>query len=69
MTDTIDRRDETATSTLLAAPSGATTDAAGRRRALQPVRAVLKHVVLILGALIMLYPVLWMVASSLRPND
>jgi len=28
-----------------------------------------KHAVLILGALIMLYPVLWMVVSSLRPND
>jgi len=30
---------------------------------------VIKHTVLIAGALLMLYPVLWMVASSLRPND
>ncbi|WP_428966080.1 carbohydrate ABC transporter permease [Micromonospora fluostatini] len=32
-------------------------------------RTLLKHVGLILLALIMLYPVLWMVVSSLRPND
>jgi multiple sugar transport system permease protein len=68
MTDTI-RRDETATSTLLTAPEGATNARAGRRRALQPVRSVLKHVALVLTALLMLYPVLWMVVSSLRPND
>ncbi len=40
-----------------------------RQRALQPLRSALKHVILILGALLMLYPVLWMIASSLRPND
>ncbi|WP_434740603.1 carbohydrate ABC transporter permease [Micromonospora sp. SH-82] len=32
-------------------------------------RTVAKHLGLILLALIMLYPVLWMVVSSLRPND
>ncbi|HMR50013.1 MAG TPA: carbohydrate ABC transporter permease [Arachnia sp.] len=32
-------------------------------------RALGKHILLIAGALLMLYPVLWMVASSLRPND
>ncbi|MBZ3900430.1 carbohydrate ABC transporter permease [Streptomyces griseiscabiei] len=36
----------------------------GRRR----VRAVLKHVLLCACALAMLYPVLWMVVSSLRPK-
>jgi multiple sugar transport system permease protein len=32
-------------------------------------RAGLKHLLLIVGAVLMLYPVLWMVVSSLRPND
>ena len=32
-------------------------------------RSVLKHAVLIACAVVMLYPVLWMVVSSLRPND
>jgi len=60
----------TETSTLIT--GSATPDrfsADDKRRALQPVRSIVKHVVLILGALLMLYPVLWMVASSLRPND
>jgi len=35
----------------------------------RPVRSALKHLVLILCAAVMLYPVLWMVVSSLRPND
>ncbi|MGN8027453.1 carbohydrate ABC transporter permease [Microbacterium sp. 22242] len=60
----------TETSTLLSVrPDQVTRNPASRRRALQPVRALIKHVVLILGALIMLYPVLWMVVSSLRPAD
>jgi multiple sugar transport system permease protein len=33
------------------------------------VRAALKHTVLILLALLMLYPLLWMIAGSLRPQD
>ncbi|HWD61929.1 MAG TPA: carbohydrate ABC transporter permease [Humibacter sp.] len=40
-------------------------DAAARRRR---VGSVLRHVLLIVLCLVMLYPVLWMVASSLRPN-
>jgi len=60
----------TETSTILSAPRSAVSQSpAGRRRVLQPVRSAVKHVVLILGALLMLYPVLWMVVSSLRPND
>ncbi|GAA4487630.1 carbohydrate ABC transporter permease [Microbacterium panaciterrae] len=60
----------TETSALLAVhPAKVTRHPVDRRRALQPVRAFFKHVVLILGALIMLYPVLWMVVSSLRPSD
>jgi multiple sugar transport system permease protein len=34
-----------------------------------PVRTAVKHAGLILLALVMLYPVLWMVVSSLRPNN
>ncbi|WP_125612894.1 carbohydrate ABC transporter permease [Specibacter cremeus] len=33
------------------------------------VKSVVKHVILIVAALIMIYPLLWMVVSSLRPND
>jgi multiple sugar transport system permease protein len=33
------------------------------------VRAVLKHAVMIAASLAMIYPLLWMVVSSLRPND
>jgi multiple sugar transport system permease protein len=40
------------------------------RRTTPPwVRSVVKHAVLILSALVMLYPVIWMVVSSLRPNN
>ncbi len=34
-----------------------------------PVRSVAKHTALTVLALIMLYPVIWMVVSSLRPNN
>ncbi|WP_419999700.1 carbohydrate ABC transporter permease [Streptomyces boninensis] len=40
-------------------------ESAARRRT----RSVLKHTALIAVCLLMLYPVLWMVASSLRPKD
>ncbi|MFC0672721.1 carbohydrate ABC transporter permease [Brachybacterium hainanense] len=33
------------------------------------VRSVLKHVLMIVVSLLMIYPLLWMVVSSLRPND
>lgn len=69
MTDVLRRPDETATSTLLNAPESARRRRAGSRGGLRSVRAFLKHVLLIVAALVMLYPVLWMVASSLRPND
>ncbi|MEU5157723.1 carbohydrate ABC transporter permease [Glycomyces sp. NPDC021274] len=39
------------------------------RGGFRPVRSVVKHALLILCVLVMLYPVLWMVVSSLRPND
>jgi multiple sugar transport system permease protein len=40
-----------------------------RREVPAPVRSAAKHTGLSLLALIMLYPVLWMVVSSLRPNN
>jgi len=60
------------TDTLARAPRTAADTAPDRRRAPRkhrPLRSVLKHAVLILCALVMLYPVLWMVVSSLRPGD
>lgn len=51
------------------------TDARAHGKALRRARgrstrkALLKHVVLTLTGLIMLYPVLWLVVSSLRPTD
>jgi pectin-derived oligosaccharide transport system permease protein len=39
------------------------------RRIRRGVRVLLKHFLLIACAVTMLYPVLWMVVSSLRPND
>ncbi len=32
-------------------------------------RSVVKHVVLIAASLVMIYPLLWLIASSFRPND
>jgi len=43
-----------------------------RRRAGQSrgsIRAIVKHVVLALVCLVMVYPLVWLVASSLKPND
>ncbi|MFC3495744.1 carbohydrate ABC transporter permease [Glycomyces rhizosphaerae] len=62
MTDTLDKT--------AAAPRDSSR-APGRRTRSgpSPLRSILKHALLILGALVMLYPVLWMVVSSLRPND
>jgi multiple sugar transport system permease protein len=35
----------------------------------QPATSIIRHVLLIALALLMLYPVIWMVVSSLRPNE
>ena len=32
-------------------------------------RSVVKHILLIIASLIMIYPLLWMLVSSLRPTD
>jgi multiple sugar transport system permease protein len=39
------------------------------RGGFRPVRSIMKHALLVLCVMVMLYPVLWMVVSSLRPND
>ncbi|GAB3096072.1 carbohydrate ABC transporter permease [Isoptericola nanjingensis] len=64
MTDTIQRDVETAP-----APQEPAPVAARRRRSSHPVRSVLKHLVLIVTGAVMIYPLLWMVVSSLRPDD
>ncbi|WP_225939493.1 carbohydrate ABC transporter permease [Nesterenkonia lutea] len=33
------------------------------------VKATIKHIVMVLASLVMIYPLLWMLVSSLRPND
>lgn len=38
-------------------------------RARLDARRLLAHAVLIMGALVMIYPLLWMIASSLKPED
>jgi multiple sugar transport system permease protein len=43
--------------------------AAKRARGRSRPKAILKHLVLIVTGLLMLYPVLWLVVSSLRPTD
>lgn len=48
------------------APSAPSSRRSSGIRFLSP---IVKHAVLILIALVMIYPLLWMVASSLRPND
>jgi multiple sugar transport system permease protein len=39
------------------------------RQGFRPVRSIVKHALLILATLVMLYPVVWMVVSSLRPTN
>ncbi len=44
----------------------------GRRRRdpfRKPVASIIRHIILIAMAFVMLYPVIWMVVSSLRPNE
>lgn len=67
MTDTTTR--PTADGTATSQDHTGTRTARRRSTWRRPGKATLKHVVLVLGALLMLYPVLWMVASSFRPND
>lgn len=55
---------------LLTAPSAPTTATiTPRPRPSRLVRRSLKHLVMIVTSLVMIYPLLWMVVSSLRPTD
>ncbi len=51
------------------APPVAVPPSADRPRTTFRVRSVLRHGVLLLAAFIMLYPLLWMLASSIRPDN
>lgn len=41
----------------------------GRRRPTDQAKSVLKHVGLIILSIVMIYPLIWLVVSSLKPND
>ena len=41
----------------------------GRRRPSDQAKSVLKHVGLIILSIVMVYPLIWLVVSSLKPND
>ncbi|WP_235934401.1 carbohydrate ABC transporter permease [Paramicrobacterium chengjingii] len=41
----------------------------GKRAAVRSIRSLLRHIALIACAIVMLYPLLWMLVSSLRPNE
>jgi pectin-derived oligosaccharide transport system permease protein len=49
-------------------PSGSAVTA-GRRQKRDAGRSVAKHLLLILASLLMIYPLVWMLVSSLRPTD
>lgn len=55
--------------TELAAPPGVSSAPRGSRRTGSPVRSILKHLLLIAASLAMIYPLLWMLVSSLRPTS
>lgn len=42
---------------------------AGRRRLRKPAGRLLLHLVIIAGAVIMIYPLLWMISASFKPQD
>jgi multiple sugar transport system permease protein len=47
----------------------ATNPAKRRNKALNPVKSLIKHILLIAASLLMVYPLLWMLVSSFRPTD
>ncbi|KUO16189.1 sugar ABC transporter permease [Streptomyces dysideae] len=50
------------------APAPSPPPAAQRRRRTARIRACLRHIVLIAFGLVMVYPLLWMIASSVKPD-
>jgi multiple sugar transport system permease protein len=70
MTDLLDRmRADDADEHIDAAADGRDARSAGSSTTRARIRGVIKHVLLISAALLMLYPVIWMVVSSLRPTE
>ena len=70
MTDLLNRmRQDDADEHIDAASSDRDTRGAGSRTRRSRIRSVIKHVLLIAAATLMLYPVIWMVVSSLRPTE
>ncbi len=49
--------------------AGTGTDDGRRPKVASPVRSTIKHVLLISAALVMIYPLLWMLVSSFRPTE
>ncbi|HET9127652.1 MAG TPA: carbohydrate ABC transporter permease, partial [Propionibacteriaceae bacterium] len=71
MTDSVRTEDISLVDAPLAAveePNGADAEPR-RRRSGHPVRSLVKHVVLIVASIVMIYPLLWMLVSSFRPAD
>jgi multiple sugar transport system permease protein len=69
-TETETRKPGTASVNVLPSrPSALPRRVSGRRTARSSVVSILKHVGLIAVCLVMLYPVLWMLAASLRPES
>ena len=73
-TPPVPERPETTTTTTDSTGTGNTTGTGADRAAVKPRdhgrrNRLVKHVILIVFGLIMLYPLLWMLVSSLRPND
>lgn len=60
----------TAASTAVKTPDTATTETLPTRRSgRHPISSVLRHLGLIAGATLMIYPLLWMLVSSFRPTE
>src|SRR2546428_1741776 len=62
-------RTELPPATVAGRASRADVTEAPRRSGRDMGRSVIKHVLLIAGSLVMIYPVVWMLVSSLRPTD
>ncbi|GAA1164621.1 multiple sugar transport system permease protein [Nesterenkonia sandarakina] len=62
-----------ATSSLADAATSASKNEKRPMRSTSPrkrgMKAVIKHILMVLASLVMIYPLLWMLVSSLRPND
>lgn len=71
MTEIRDEASEQAASTALLTPDEPTRLPARSRRSsgASTARSILKHAILILASIAMVYPLLWMLVSSFRPND